>query len=217
MGQAFLVYYAWRAFAFYITTSMEMAPITYKTFTTIFLARDPHGLSIARLIWEFSTKRGLPSRVAMAFIILNMIFVLLFPTLASAMTGYQQNSKAYVKDINDQYVPFPSYQPVLYTIADGKRVNLTDRYLVHHGATSSCISCLISMSSSQTNRITGEPTLERNPNCPYAFDCGEEFDGFGSDVYNTTECILMRRIYRCMYFKLVFRTLHICSFQCCKG
>lgn len=129
MGQMLLAYFAWKSFAYYITASMEVSPVTYKTYEMVFVARDVHGLSLICLIWEFChTNRRLPSKVAMAFMSINMAFILAFPTMASAMTGYQQNAKAYVPDLTGNYVPFSSAVQVLFIIHDGQRVGLSRDY-----------------------------------------------------------------------------------------
>jgi len=110
---------------------MEIAPVTFRTFTTIFTASNPNGLGIFRLIRDFSTKRRLPSRIAMVFIVFSMAFILVFPTFASAMSGYQQNTKAFIRDDStDQLVPFSSFRPVGFVIHDGDRVNLTKDYVL---------------------------------------------------------------------------------------
>lgn len=133
-----MAFFAWRAFVAYVTTTMETGPVTYEIFWTVFLLKDPHGVSILKLIREFSLNRGLASKIAMGFMVLSMTFILTFPTLASAMTGYQQNNKAFVSDISGNYVPFSLFSQVSYVIHDGQRVNLTKDYPVVTRDTSKC-------------------------------------------------------------------------------
>jgi hypothetical protein len=65
----------------------------------------------------------------MAWIVLSTVFVVSFPTLASAMTGYSGNSKAYIQDANDNLVPWGTNMVnVNFIIYDGWRVNLTGNY-----------------------------------------------------------------------------------------
>ncbi|KAI1505009.1 hypothetical protein F5X99DRAFT_333900 [Biscogniauxia marginata] len=129
-GQAVMAMIAWRVFADYVTTSMEVSPITYATFFIIFLHDSPSILSTVRLVRDFIFSRSLKSKVAMLFMISSMIFILGWPTFASAMTGYTSISKAYVLDISDSYIPFSEFQALSYVIHDGWRVNLTGEYLV---------------------------------------------------------------------------------------
>ena len=109
---------------------MERTPVTYKTFWTIFINREPSTPSVLCLIRDFAFRRKLASKTAMAFMIASMIFVLGFPTLASAMTGYKVKTKAYVQAQNQQFIPFSEFSPVWYVIHDGSRINLTDEYMV---------------------------------------------------------------------------------------
>lgn len=64
----------------------------------------------------------------MFFMILTMIFVLAFPTLASAMTGYSTNNQAMVKTDEVKQVLFSKFESARYVIHDGNRVNLSINY-----------------------------------------------------------------------------------------
>lgn len=61
----------------------------------------------------------------MVFIVMTMIFVLVFPTLGSAMTGYSGNVMPYVPDSAGNFIPFHDFSIALYTIHDGDRINQT--------------------------------------------------------------------------------------------
>lgn len=54
-----------------------------------------------------------------------MAFVLATPTLAGAMSGYDQNGEAFVLDTKGKLYPFAQFYSALYLIHDGWRV----RYL----------------------------------------------------------------------------------------
>ncbi|KAI5925774.1 hypothetical protein F4810DRAFT_658176 [Camillea tinctor] len=129
-GQAVMAMIAWRVFADYVTTSMEVTPVTYATFFVIFLNESPSILSTIRLVRDFIFSRSLKSKVAMAFMILNMIFILGWPTFAGAMTGYTSINSAYIMDSSNNYVPFSEFTPLAYIIHDGWRVNLTTDFPV---------------------------------------------------------------------------------------
>jgi hypothetical protein len=105
---------------------MEVQPVTFNTFRIIFLQNESLILAIPRIIRDFSRRRGLHSRFAMAFIILTMVFILIFPTLGSAMTGYSGNVEAYVPDANGNNILFSSFRPLYYVIHDGNRIGLSE-------------------------------------------------------------------------------------------
>ncbi|KAH6621769.1 hypothetical protein C7974DRAFT_361696 [Boeremia exigua] len=127
-GQALIAFFSWQTFVRYVTTSMEVQPVTFNTYRMIFLQNESLVLGIPRIIRDFSKRRGLHSRCAMVFIILTMMFVLIFPTLGSAMTGYSGNVLAYVPDSAGNFVPFNNFSIVLYTVHDGTRINQTDDF-----------------------------------------------------------------------------------------
>ncbi|OTA99681.1 hypothetical protein M426DRAFT_67361 [Hypoxylon sp. CI-4A] len=129
-GQALMAFLSWRAFADYVTTSMEFAPITYTLFSIIFLQDEPSIWSTFQVARTFIFNRGLKSRLSMVFMVLCMLFLIGWPTFASAMTGYTTIGKAFVPDFNSNYIPFSNFQPIVYVIHDGSRIDLTDDYPV---------------------------------------------------------------------------------------
>jgi hypothetical protein len=65
----------------------------------------------------------------MAWIIASTTFVVSFPTIASAMTGYAGNNNAFVQDRNGNLIPWNDSLPTLEAmIYDGWRVNLRPNY-----------------------------------------------------------------------------------------
>jgi hypothetical protein len=107
---------------------MEVVPIKYKTFSIIFLQNEPSVTSLYHIIRDFLFARDRISKTAMTFIVTSMTFVIAFPTLASAMTGYNGINKAYVPDEYGNFIPFSDFVEVLYVIQDGWRVNFTGEY-----------------------------------------------------------------------------------------
>lgn len=107
---------------------MQVTPITYRTFRTFFLDREPSFMSSISLISDFTRRRRLNSRIATVFIMLVIAFALLFPTLASAMTGYTPRIEAFIADHNKNWVLVTNFRPVLYIIHDGPRVGLPADY-----------------------------------------------------------------------------------------
>jgi hypothetical protein len=129
-GQAVLAFYSWKAFSNYFRSSMQTGPITYDSFFTVFIESEASLTSTFRITRDFATRRGLRSRVAMTCTILTMAFVLAWPTIAAAMTGYTSAIGAYVRDEENYLIPLSNFSTVAYVIHDGTRVNLTKDHLV---------------------------------------------------------------------------------------
>jgi hypothetical protein len=141
-GQALLPYISGRVFADYVTISMEITPVTFRSYRTIFLPGSSLLKDIWRMIRDFTTRHGLHSKIAMGFMILTMAFTLAFPTLAGEMTGYNENVQAFVNTTDNNYVPFEKFNFALFVIHDSDRVRLGEGgYIVtdyRAGATSKC-------------------------------------------------------------------------------
>ncbi|USP75159.1 uncharacterized protein yc1106_02433 [Curvularia clavata] len=132
-GQSLLAYISWCVFANYVTTSMEVMPVTFRTYRTIFLQNGSLLVGIPRLIRDFCSRHALHSRFAMVFMVFTMAFSLAFPTLVSSLTGYKGNVGAFVKTAQGNYVPFSSFDYVSFVIHDGSRIDLGDDYIVGTG------------------------------------------------------------------------------------
>ena len=115
---------SWNVFADYVTTSMEMTPVTYRIFWVIFIANEPTVTSIYQLARDFTSRCHLVSRRAMVFMLFSMSFIVAFPTLQSAMTAYDFNFEAYIKDLDGNNLSPSEFRFVLYIIHDGKRAGL---------------------------------------------------------------------------------------------
>lgn len=104
--------------------------ITYDTYWTFFMARDANLTNSLVLIRDFAVRKGLRSKVTMIIAVLTMVFVTSWPTIASAMTGYDSNNTGFINLTDSTQVPFSSFKPLLYVIHDGSRVGLSDDYPV---------------------------------------------------------------------------------------
>lgn len=109
---------------------MEVAPITLRTYRTIFLPKGSLLVDTLRMIRDFSFRHGLQSKIAMCFMIFTMVFTLAFPTFASAMTGYSGNVGAFVNATDNNYVPFEAFEYAYFVIHDGWRIGKEGDYLV---------------------------------------------------------------------------------------
>ncbi|KAF1996170.1 hypothetical protein P154DRAFT_443898 [Amniculicola lignicola CBS 123094] len=130
-GQFLLAYVSWKVFARYLTICMEVEPITYQLFRTIFFEKEASLPSTFLTIRGFIYQRKLRSKIAMVFMGATMIFILAFPTLTSAMSGYDANTGSYVPDYdNGTLLPFSSFNKLLYIVHDGYRINKTGDYQI---------------------------------------------------------------------------------------
>lgn len=109
---------------------MEVKAVTFHTYRTIFLQDELLLFAIPRILRDFIQRHSLPSKAAMTFMVSTMIFILVFPAFASAMTGYSPKATAFVPNDVGIYVPFNKFSIVLYIIHDGKRVNEADDFIV---------------------------------------------------------------------------------------
>ena len=60
----------------------------------------------------------------------TMLLILAFPTLMSAMSGYDSNVVSRIQDGDNNLVPFDKYAQVLYVIHDGWRIGQGGNYWI---------------------------------------------------------------------------------------
>ena len=94
---------------------------------------EPSFWDIVRFTRDSRKRNGLQSRLAVMFIIFSMVFVLAFPTLASAMTGYTSKVGAFVKDTDENFIQFSQFKLLAYVIHDGWRIGLEGDYPITYG------------------------------------------------------------------------------------
>ena len=109
---------------------MDHEPVTYRLFRTIFIENDASLLSTCRVLKSFLWQRRLRSTVAMVFMTSTMIFILVFPTLISAMSGYDSNVSSRLLDDENNLIPFANYSRVIYAIHDGWRIGKDGDYWI---------------------------------------------------------------------------------------
>lgn len=128
-----MIYFSWKALSVHVMASMngpDALPVTYDTFWTFFMSKEISFTTLYGVICDFVAGKSLKSKVHRTLIIFIMLFVMAWPTLASAMTGYDTTTSAFVKTRDGRLVPFAYFMPILYMIHDGQRVGLSNDYLV---------------------------------------------------------------------------------------
>lgn len=85
---------------------MEQNPVSYGTYKIVFLG-DPISLGgVSGLVREFTLLRCLPSMIGMVWIISSALFLIVFPTFVSAMSGYSSNNHAFIQDSGGNYMDY---------------------------------------------------------------------------------------------------------------
>jgi hypothetical protein len=128
-GQALLTGTSYVIFSKSLLRIMERKSVSYGTFEVLGF-QTASATTIFKLMRDYLTNHGVRAKFSILWIILSSIYVVAFPTLASAMTGYSANSHAYVRDYSGSLSLWSAYKPVQYIINDGWRVGLTGRYIL---------------------------------------------------------------------------------------
>ena len=130
VGQAILAFFLWKAFSAHARSCVQKGPVTFATFWLAFMDSQPSVDSTILLIRDFVTKPSRQSSLIAIFLPLAMFFVIAFPTLASAMTGYSARTEAFVTDAQQNLVPLSSFILAGYTIHDGSEIGLANNYVI---------------------------------------------------------------------------------------
>ena len=113
---------------------MESSPVSYGTFEAVTLQ---HGSlsSNFKLARDLLKNRTAQARAAMLWIIISACFVLAFPTILSAMSGYSANIGSFVEVDDGTMVPYSNFTLVRYIVHDAHRIDdsLGKDYMVTTG------------------------------------------------------------------------------------
>lgn len=119
--QALLTYVAYRVFMKSLTRAMEGCPVPYHTFAA-FAFEPGTAAGMFMLAKNFASNRSIRSRMTVSWVLIATLYIVAFPTLSSAMTGYTSVMESYVEDKSVNLVPVSSYKQVDYIIEDGDRI-----------------------------------------------------------------------------------------------
>lgn len=139
----------YRVFTKCLTRMMERSPVSLETFESVTL-QNSSGRALVNLIRDYSTNGGARAKLSVSWMILSLSYVLGFPTLMSAMTGYSgtpwhsqgpdgkatncgsvlATSQPYIQTPDGSQVQWSSFRLANYIIHDGWRVGLTGDYIV---------------------------------------------------------------------------------------
>lgn len=121
-GQVFLTYVAYRVFTKSLARAMECSQVSYHTFAA--LAFEPGTVvGVYMLAKNFASNRSLRSKMIMFWVLIATLYIIAFPTLSSAMTGYTSVMDAYLEDQTRNLVPWNLYNRIIWIVEDADRIN----------------------------------------------------------------------------------------------
>ncbi|ORX95869.1 hypothetical protein BCR34DRAFT_187194 [Clohesyomyces aquaticus] len=136
-GQLLLAYVNYRVFNEWLVYHMEMHLTSYKMYTAIaFQTTSLTALGV--LGKEFlafgdrSWKRFF-RWLALLSMLLSTLFVLSFPTLIAAMTGYITASEAYIEDYSKNLIEVGKFEPITFIVEDAHRIGYSNPLVVTDG------------------------------------------------------------------------------------
>ena len=105
-----------------LVRSMESSPVSYGTFEAVTLQNSSltATFKLARDLLKNKTARA---KALVSWMILNVLFVLIYPTILSAMTGYSVNIGAFIEVDNGNMVVYKNFTLVRYVVHDAYRIN----------------------------------------------------------------------------------------------
>ncbi|KAK2760948.1 hypothetical protein FQN54_002190 [Arachnomyces sp. PD_36] len=133
-GQLVLGYVTYRVFNECLLYYMETHPTSYKLFAAV--AFEPISLtalgSLGKecLALDQSSWKRFFRWLTMLCMLLSTLYVLGFPTLVSAMTGYTTTYGAYIEDNDGNLVEYGKFDAIDYIVHDSSRIGAYDRPLL---------------------------------------------------------------------------------------
>ncbi|KAF2123093.1 hypothetical protein BDV96DRAFT_510824 [Lophiotrema nucula] len=133
-GQMLLAWVNYRVFNEWLMYHMECHLTSYKMYTAVAFQTTTMS-TLGVLLKEFlaygekSWKRFF-RWLAMLCMVLSTLYVLSFPTLMAAMTGYITTYEAYIEDFDKNLIEVDKFGWVLYVIEDAHRIGDYDKPLV---------------------------------------------------------------------------------------
>lgn len=126
-GQMLLAYANYRVFNEWLLYHLELHLTSYKLFTAVSFQTTTLG-TLGVLGKEFlsfgkGTWRRFFRWLAMFCMLISTLYVLAFPTLMAAMTGYISTYRAYVEDNENNLIDYNKIREVRYLIHDGSRIH----------------------------------------------------------------------------------------------
>lgn len=125
-GQMLLAWVNYRVFNEWILYHMEMHLTSYKMYTAVaFQTTSLSTLGVLAKEWlafgENNWRRFF-RWLTLLCMMLSTLYVLSFPTLMGALTGYITTYEAYIEDTSSNLIKFSEFSPVKWIVWDAERV-----------------------------------------------------------------------------------------------
>jgi hypothetical protein len=127
-GQFVLAFIAYRVHSGCLVRDLETRPVSYRLFSA--LSMDSGTLHSLWVVLTESRRYKISSLIRLVSIAYSIAYVLSFPTLMGAMTGYTTKWTPYVAQDDGSMVKLASYDRVKYIIVDGSRIGLENDTIV---------------------------------------------------------------------------------------
>lgn len=121
-GQVLLTYVAYRVFTISLGRAMEGSQVSYHTFAA-FAFETGTTTGVFMLAKDFASNRSLRSKMIVSWVLAATLYIVAFPTLASAMTGYTNVMEAYLEDKSQNFVRWELFSVVDWIIVDADRID----------------------------------------------------------------------------------------------
>jgi hypothetical protein len=125
-GQVLLAWVNYRVFNEWLVYHIECHPTSYKLYAAV--AFKTTSMSTLGVLGKefFSFGKGTWKRffrwLGILSMLLSTLYVLSFPTLMAAMTGYITKSEPYVEDLNNDLIEWSKVDSVWFVINDAQRI-----------------------------------------------------------------------------------------------
>lgn len=127
--QGLLALIAYKVTTKSLTMSMECHAVPVSTFEAITL-QDSTLVAAYKQIRNFLSIKGWQHNLRLLWIILSTLFIVSFPILAGAMTGYAPVTNPFLQGKDGELNPLASYEQALYIVHDADRVGLESPFIL---------------------------------------------------------------------------------------
>lgn len=134
-GQVIATIFAFRVLSRALLHTMETRPAAYDKFTaiTLYMGSFASLCTLVKDVWTGRRSRKMRPTLFVSASIFVTIYILFFPSLLSAVTGYQAVAQPYLSDPDSngalRVLNGSVLQPFLFKIIDGSRIGYPDNYV----------------------------------------------------------------------------------------
>ncbi|KAK4220626.1 hypothetical protein QBC38DRAFT_176088 [Podospora fimiseda] len=184
-GQALIVYVSWVTFRKYTAISAQRAPLTLSGFHESFIEPEPPVFRVFTFLRNLKLYNQLYPRCVKVFIAFTLVLTAVFPTIASAATGYTPKFQAYVQELHgNAFIKFSDFEIAVYEILDSSRLKIqgvgNDWTVNYAQLLKSAAEPLISRQDNMLSRSVLRPiNIDRDSRCELQFIVDEYVGKYG--------------------------------------